>query len=74
MRVLNVLPRKSVASTHMTYEKERSQTSLTLEYRVITFMVRNIIHISWSQGMSYIDFWDIQERQLDTNFTALKNN
>ena len=57
----------------MKYAKERSLTSLTFEYRVVLLRLRNVILISSSGGLSYVDFWDIQERQLDTTFTTLKN-
>ena len=46
-RVLNVLPRKSVASIlYMRYGKGKIRTSLTIEYGVVMLMLRNMIQIS----------------------------
>ena len=58
----------------MRFEKGRRRTCLTLEYGVVLLMLRNLIQISWSQGLSFVDLWDIQERRFDTTFTAVKNN
>ena len=52
----------------MRYGKRRSQTSLTLEYGVDLLMFRNMIQISWSQGLSCINLWNIQNETIGYHF------
>ena len=45
------------------------RTTLNFEYGVVLLMLRNMIQISFSRGLSCVNLWDIEKKRLDTTIS-----